>query len=123
MPTEDGKLILAKNAVDDLFEQPVKLLSTDDIDINENMLIEDLVDIGGAEAVLKFFSKVLGLALYSDENHPFNPNGKLLSDNEFDHKCSMMMPLKNLPSFVGSFTKEDLANTIKEFKEYIKNKD
>ncbi|MBR2498609.1 MAG: glycoside hydrolase family 3 C-terminal domain-containing protein [Clostridia bacterium] len=122
LPTENGKLILGKNAKDDIYEIPVSLISNKSVEINENMLIEDLVNIGGAEAVLKFFAKVLGLALYSNENHPFKANGKLLSDNEFDHKCSMMMPLKNLPSFVGSYTKEDLNKAMKDFQEYVNNK-
>lgn len=108
-----GKLLLAKNARDTLFAVNVQITSKSRIKIDETMLIEDVYNAFGAKTVQKYFSKPLGLAMYSNPNFILPIKGELLSENEFEQNTSMMMPLKNLVSFSnGHYSMAELRNTI-----------
>lgn len=113
LPTQQGQLLLSKNARDTLFAVNVQIISKSRIKIDETMLIEDVYNAFGAETVQKYFSKPLGLAMYSNPDFVLPIKGKLLSENEFEQNTSMMMPLKNLVSFSnGQYSIAELRNTI-----------
>lgn len=119
LPSENGQLILCKNAEQPLFSLAITLKGQRKTKIDENMLIEDLVDLAGVEAVAKYFSRPLGFALFSDANFVLPAKNGKLSDDEFVNNTSMMMPIKNLASFSGEYTKTDLQKTINDFQDYL----
>ena len=112
-------LILAKNAEEELYHLNITLKGKRKTKIDESMLIEDLVDLAGVEAVAKYFSRPLGFALFSDENFVLPAKDGKLSTDEFVNNTGMMMPLKNLASFSGEYTKSDLQKTMQDFQKYL----
>ena len=119
LPSESGKLILSKNARDGIFEKAVSLVGSEKPVINEDMLIEEVVALVGVKKVAEYFSKPLGLAFYANENFVLPAENGVLTENEFDRKNSMMMPLKNLPSYSEKYTKNDLQKAICELQKYL----
>lgn len=115
LPNERGCVCVARNAEDELFSAAVELKSAKIRPIDEGMLIEDVYEALGAEAVRKYFSKPLGLAMYADENFVLPIRGDRLSDNAFEQNTALMMPLKNLISFSGGkYTLEELRAALSE---------
>lgn len=121
IPTESGVLCLSKNANEDLFTAKISLVGAVKTTIERDMLIEDLVAIGGVEAVSKFFSRAIGCALFSDENYVLPTENGKFAVNEFVYKSVMMMPIKNMSAFSWKFSKNDLEKAIADFEDYIKN--
>ena len=120
---ENAMIVLSKNARDDIFSLPVIIQSDKRIEITQDMLIEDVFNLVGGEAVKRYFSRPLGIAMYNDENYILPVCGKKISYNEFEHKTSMMMPLTNLVAFSGGkYTYEDLSHAIYELNTILSEK-
>lgn len=115
LPNERGHVSVARNAEEVLFSLAVEIKSAKTPRIDEGMLIEDVYEALGAEAVRKYFSKPLGLAMYADENFVLPISGNKLSENAFEQNTAMMMPLKNLISFSGGkYTLAELRAVLSE---------
>ncbi len=123
LKTQDGKLLLSKNARDTIFEVQIHIEGNICPTLDESMLIEDVYKALGAEVVKEYFSKPLGLAMYSNLDFVLPIKGELLSENEFEQNTSMMMPLKNLVAFSnGQYSLSELRKTLKILNKLIKEK-
>lgn len=116
IPDEEGELCLAKNSRDILFCREIRTVGTEQKKITQDMLVEDVVNILGAEVVQNFLSRPLGIALYSNENYQLPIENNAISGTAFEKNVCKMMPLKNLVAFSGGkFTQKDLNNVLAEF--------
>ena len=112
---ESGKLILARNAEEDIFYREIRVIPEKKQKITKDSLIENVYENYGLEVVKKYFNKPLGLALYGDPERVFEYNEECFLKDDFERSVILMMPLKNLTGFsLGQYTDADLTRDIKE---------
>lgn len=112
---ESGKLVLARNAGEDIFYSEIRVVPEKKQKITKDSLIENVYENYGLEVVKKYFNKPLGLALYGDPERVFEYNEECFLKDDFERSVILMMPLKNLTGFsLGQYTDADLTRDIKE---------
>lgn len=112
---ESGKLILARNAEEDIFAREICIIPEKKQKITKDSLVEDVYKNYGLEIVKKYFNKPFGLALYGDPARVFEYNEEYFLKDDFERSVILMMPLKNLVGFsLGQYTDADLTRDVKE---------